>query len=94
MSHHRKSSVRDRVTGTRWVYLQRNILHREITGHLRRRELSQGTGLSVFVGVGNFAWEEYSRFYGEEVGISRNWATFYCLTVVVNLGCVRAPVVA
>ena len=53
-----------------------------------------GTGLSVFVGVGNFVWEEYSRFYGEEVGISRNWATFYCLTVVVNLGCVRAPVVA
>ena len=63
-------------------------------GHLRRRELSQGMGLSVFVGVGNFEWEEYSSFYGEEAGISRNWATFYCLTFMVSRGSAMAPVVA
>ena len=51
-------------------------------------------GLSVFVGVGNFEWEEYSSFYGEEAGISRNWATFYCLTFMVSRGSAMAPVVA
>ena len=51
-------------------------------------------GLSVFVGVGNFGWEEYSSFGGEEVGISRTWATFHCLTFTVNLGSVMALVVA
>ena len=56
--------------------------------------MSQGMGLLIFVGVGNFEWEEYSSFYGEEVGISRNWATFYCLTFMVSLGSVMAPVVA
>ena len=28
MSHHRKNSVRDKVIGKKWVYLERNTLHR------------------------------------------------------------------
>ena len=29
MSHCRKNSVRDKVTGKKWVYLERNTLRRE-----------------------------------------------------------------
>ena len=36
MSHHRKNSVRDRVIGKKWIYLERNTLHRQSVGHLRR----------------------------------------------------------
>ena len=28
MSHHRKNSVRDKVLGKKWVYLERDTLHR------------------------------------------------------------------
>ena len=28
MSHHRKNSVRDKVFGKKWIYSERNILHR------------------------------------------------------------------
>ena len=54
ISHHRKNSVRDKVIGTKWIYLERNTLHRQSVGHLRRREQPQGMGLSLFIGVGNF----------------------------------------
>ena len=54
MSHHRKNSVRDKMTGKKWTYLERNTLHRQSVGHLRRWEQPQGTGLSVFIRVGNF----------------------------------------
>ena len=54
MSHHRKNSVRDKVIGKKWIYLEINTLHRQSMGHLRRRERHQGIGLSVFIGVGNF----------------------------------------
>ena len=36
MSHRRKNSVRDKVMGKKWVYLERNTLHRQSVGHLRR----------------------------------------------------------
>ena len=36
------------------VYSGRYTLHRQSVGHLRRQERHQGTGLSVFIGVGNF----------------------------------------
>ena len=29
MSCHRKNSVRDKVTGKKWIYLERNALHRQ-----------------------------------------------------------------
>ena len=28
MSHHRKNSVRDKVVGKKWIYLERSTLHR------------------------------------------------------------------
>ena len=54
MSHGRKNSVRDKVIGKKWIYLERNTLHRQSAGHLRRREWHQGMGLSVFIRMGNF----------------------------------------
>ena len=35
MSHCRKNSVRDKVIGKKWIYLERNTLHRKSVGHLR-----------------------------------------------------------
>ena len=54
MSHCRKDSVRDKVIGKKWIYLERNTLYRQSMGHLRRWERHPGMGLSVFIGVGNF----------------------------------------
>ena len=54
MSYHRKNSVRDKVIGKKWIYLERNTFHRQSVGHLRRREQHQGMVLSIFIGVGNF----------------------------------------
>ena len=34
MSHHRKNSVRDKVIGKEWTYLERNTLHRQWVEHL------------------------------------------------------------
>ena len=36
ISCRRKNSVKDKVTGKKWVYLQRNTLYRQSVGHLRR----------------------------------------------------------
>ena len=36
------------------VYSRRYTLHRESVGYLGRQERHQGTGLSVYIGVGNF----------------------------------------
>ena len=36
MPHGRKNSVRDKVTGKKWIYLERNTLHRQRVGHLKR----------------------------------------------------------
>ena len=38
LPHHRKSSVRDRVIAEKWIYLERNTLHRQSVGHRRRRK--------------------------------------------------------
>ena len=54
MSHHRKNSVGDKVIGKKWIYLERNTLHRQSVGHLGRREQDLGVGLSFFTGAGNF----------------------------------------
>ena len=34
MSHRRKNSVRNKVIGKKWIYLERNTLHRQNVGHL------------------------------------------------------------
>ena len=41
------------MIGKKWIYLE--TLHRQREGHLRERELPQGTTeLSVFIELGNF----------------------------------------
>ena len=53
ISHQRKNSVRDKVTGKKWIYLERNTLHRQSVGHLRRQEAPK-YGVVSFYGLGNF----------------------------------------
>ena len=48
MSHHRKNSVRDKVISKEWIYLERNTLHRQSVGHLRRWERHQGMRVVSF----------------------------------------------
>ena len=38
MSHHRKNSVRDKVIGKKWIYLERKTHHRQFVGCVRRWE--------------------------------------------------------
>ena len=38
MSHCRKNSVRNKVIGKKWTYLERITLHRQSVDHLRRQE--------------------------------------------------------
>ena len=38
MFHCRQNSERDKVMDKKWNYLERNTLHRQSVGHLRRRE--------------------------------------------------------
>ena len=38
MSYHRKNSVRDKVIGKKWIYLERNTLHRQSVGHRRKKK--------------------------------------------------------
>ena len=53
MSHRKKNSVRDKVIGEKWNYLERNALHRQSIGHLRRQE-APAYGVVSFYGLGNF----------------------------------------
>ena len=50
-SHHRKNSLRDKVTGMRRVYLERNTP--QSVDNLRRQKKHEGIGLSTFTGMGN-----------------------------------------
>ena len=49
MSHCIKNSMRHKVIGKKWIYLERNTFCRQNMGHLRRRKQDQGMGLSVFM---------------------------------------------
>ena len=44
MSHHRKNAVKKKVIDKKWIYLERNTLHRQSVGHLGRRDWSRGWG--------------------------------------------------
>ena len=46
MSHCRKNSARDNVTGKKWIYLERNTLHRMWA--ISEGERPQGRELSSF----------------------------------------------
>ena len=53
MSHHRRNSVRDKVMGKKWIYLERYTFHRQNVGHLRRQEAPKH-GVVSFYGLHNF----------------------------------------
>ena len=40
--------MRDKVIGKKRIYLERNTLHRQSVGQLRRREWHQGMGVVSF----------------------------------------------
>ena len=42
VTQHRKNSVKDKVIGTKWIYLERYRFHRQNEAHLKRREHPQG----------------------------------------------------
>ena len=51
MSLCRKNSVRDKLIDKRWIYLERNILHRKSVGPLRRTmAMVNFYGLVNFIG--------------------------------------------
>ena len=49
----RKNSVRDKVRGKKWIYLEKKTLHRQNVGHLRRQNMPE-YGMVNFYGLGNF----------------------------------------
>ena len=49
MSHCRKNSVRDKVIGKKWIYLERKPLHRQEYGPSRKvRAVSQNDVVSFY----------------------------------------------
>ena len=52
MSHCRKNSVRDKVTGKKWIYSERNTLHR--VWAITEGEFDLKCGVVSFYGLGNF----------------------------------------
>ena len=50
MSHYRKNSVRAKVIGKKWIYLERNRLHRQCVGHHRRLEQPGNVVWLAFMG--------------------------------------------
>ena len=74
MSQHRNDSVRDKVIGQKQIYLDRNTPTGRVWAISEgKRELRNMEQL-VFT-----AWEDYSYYFGEVVGISGNWATTHFL---------------
>ena len=54
MSYRRKNPVRDTVIGKKWIYLERNTLHRQNVGRCRGRRAASKLGADSFYGLGNF----------------------------------------
>ena len=74
----------------KWIYLERNIFHRQTVGHLRRQETLK-YGIVSFGGLGNFTnyqvgwlfqlfWGRRQRFPGIEP-----WLTSWLLMVIFQL---------
>ena len=83
MSHLRKNPVRDEVIGKKWIYSERNTLHRQTVSH-RRGWVQQPQNVVWLVFRGWVIsqaneWEDYSSYFGKRVEISRNWATTHFL---------------
>ena len=59
------------MIGKKWIYLERNALHRQSVGISEGERGTRVWGLSVFTGVGNFIgneWEECSSYFWGERG--------------------------
>ena len=54
MSHVRKNSVRDKVIGKKWIYLERNTLHRKCGPSQRVSLALPKFGVVSYYGLGNF----------------------------------------
>ena len=54
MSHHIKKSERDKVIGKKWIYLERNTLHRQECGPSQRESAASKCGAVSFYGLGKF----------------------------------------
>ena len=54
MSHGRKNSVRDKVIGKKWIYLERNTLHRQCGPSQRVSLAVPKFGVVSYYGLGNF----------------------------------------
>ena len=54
MSHHRKNSVREKVLGTKWTYLERKTLHRQNVGLSKMVRVALKYCMVSFLGLGNF----------------------------------------
>ena len=50
VSHCRKNSVKEKVIGKRWIYLERNTLHRQSAGQLRGQERAWEKHIAQSVG--------------------------------------------
>ena len=48
MSHHRKNSVRDKVIGKKWIYLEKNTPHRQESGPSQKARAAPGYGVVSF----------------------------------------------
>ena len=66
----RKNSVRDKVTGKKWIHLERNTLHRQSLDHLRRWEALRN-GVVSFYG-----WSTGSSVHGIFQARILEWGPF------------------
>ena len=53
-SHGRKNAVKDKVIGKKWIYLERNTLHRQECGPSQRESAASKCGAVSFYGLGKF----------------------------------------
>ena len=93
MSHYRKNSVRDKVIGKKWIYLdlERSTLH-SMWGHHKGWVQSWNVVALICCAISYASeWEDYSIYFREGVEISRNWATAQSLVFWQCLGTLMAP---
>ena len=75
IAQHTSYSVRDKVIGKKWIYLENNTLHGQI-GPPQKVRVASKCGVFSFYGLGNIiGWVGYYfNYLGEGIEISRNWA--------------------
>ena len=80
-SHCRKNSARDKVTGKKGTQRETHSTDR-VWAILEGERPPKYSMVSFYVLSNLIAnkWEDYSNYFGEEIGISRNWATVHFLT--------------